>query len=190
MGYEVRRETYEVHGSPVYTTSTAGYGNQAYTQEYVVSSNNQPRRGSTGHVIYSGSRHGSLESSKAHHKQYTGTKSAGVGYSSYDPDGVVVVNPQGHHMMVANRPNDYFGLALFSCLCCFCPTGLAALYCSMESRKATDRMDFGKGHKKGKTAKILSLIGIVIGIIIVVIIIILVIIMLVRASNANIVLLG
>ena len=33
---------------------------------------------------------------------------------------------------IYSRPNDYFGLALFACLCCFCPLGLVALFYSAD----------------------------------------------------------
>ncbi|ESO89460.1 hypothetical protein LOTGIDRAFT_234303 [Lottia gigantea] len=67
--------------------------------------------------------------------------------------------------IITTRPSDYFGCALFTCLCCFWPTGIAALVFSCNSRSAADRMDFAQAENDGRMAKIFSIISLVIGLV-------------------------
>ena len=49
--------------------------------------------------------------------------------------GVTCVNMQHDGFYYLRRPpNDYFGLSLFTCVCCFWPLGLAALIFSRKVR--------------------------------------------------------
>ncbi|ESO89459.1 hypothetical protein LOTGIDRAFT_234302 [Lottia gigantea] len=82
------------------------------------------------------------------------------------PAGTNVVIGQPATTIVTNpRPNDYFTFALLTCLCCFWPTGIAALVFSCNSRDASDRLDFNQAQNDGRMAKIFSIISLVIGLV-------------------------
>ncbi|ESO89461.1 hypothetical protein LOTGIDRAFT_234304 [Lottia gigantea] len=89
---------------------------------------------------------------------------------------VVINQPVNRDAVIQFRPNDYFPFSLFTCLCCFCPTGLVALYYSWKSRKASRRLDFNLALEDGKCAKTLGIVSLVIGIILIIMGIILLIV--------------
>ncbi|KAL4229743.1 hypothetical protein ACF0H5_010132 [Mactra antiquata] len=98
-----------------------------------------------------------------------------IGYTQQPP--VVGAGPQGYGQppqtvimtqpvtttAIVSRPTNYFGLSLFSCLFCFWPTGLLALYYSSQTNNLTASGDLVGAEKASKTARTLSLVGIAIG---------------------------
>ena len=60
---------------------------------------------------------------------------------------------------------DYFGLSLFTLLCCFWPLGLIALIKSVEVRRHNDDGMYDDARKASKDARLFNKIGIIIGII-------------------------
>ncbi|ESO90663.1 hypothetical protein LOTGIDRAFT_163884 [Lottia gigantea] len=85
-----------------------------------------------------------------------------------------VMQPTSTNIVIAeNRPNDYLCLSIFTCLCCFWPTGIAAIFYSVKSRDAGNCGRITEAAEKGQTARKLAIISIVLGIIMTIIIIIL-----------------
>ncbi|KAK6172227.1 hypothetical protein SNE40_015937 [Patella caerulea] len=79
---------------------------------------------------------------------------------------VVVSNqPSTSAVIVTTAPRDYMGLSIFTCLCCFCPLGLAAIIYSMRSTDAFRHGDFILATSYAATARNLSFAAIVVGII-------------------------
>ncbi|ESO89457.1 hypothetical protein LOTGIDRAFT_234300 [Lottia gigantea] len=94
--------------------------------------------------------------------------------------------PQGQQasVVVVNRPNAHLGFAIFTCLCCFFPTGIVAIIFACMSQSSSDRNDFTKAQEEGNLAKILSIISLVIGLIWIIAVIIYVIVFFVVLADA------
>merc|ERR1719402_1078389 len=68
-------------------------------------------------------------------------------------------------------PNDYFGLALFTTICCFWPVGLFALIKSRNVHRAVWQNDMDNAKRSSVWAKKLSIIALIVGLVLVSIII-------------------
>ncbi|XP_048369116.1 proline-rich transmembrane protein 1-like [Sphaerodactylus townsendi] len=67
----------------------------------------------------------------------------------------------------------YLGLSIFHLLCCFLPTGIAALICSIRVKDAMRAGDVDGASSSSRVARTLNIIGIVVGVIFMIIVIVL-----------------
>lgn len=70
---------------------------------------------------------------------------------------------------VVQRPPNYLALAIFSCLCCFWPTGICAIVSACNANSAADAGDMSSASMNANKARMYSIISIVIGIIVIVV---------------------
>ncbi|XP_070563833.1 proline-rich transmembrane protein 1-like [Ptychodera flava] len=103
---------------------------------------------------------------------YNGFKSHG----NAEPDCVVTqigsctLQPQSVHVTLRPRPpllsppNDHLFFAVFVTLCCFWPTGLVAIFRSMDVRKAAAAGDSYAAVEASHSAKQLSWISLGVGV--------------------------
>ncbi|XP_071851942.1 proline-rich transmembrane protein 1-like [Apostichopus japonicus] len=71
------------------------------------------------------------------------------------------------------EPNNYMALAIFVTICCFLPTGIAAIVFSSRVKDLFNRGDVDGAQDAAAKAKKLSLISLVIGLILITISVIL-----------------
>ncbi|KAL5007132.1 hypothetical protein ScPMuIL_015938 [Solemya velum] len=60
-------------------------------------------------------------------------------------------------------PGDYFGFAIFVTICCFVPTGIAAIVLASFARNYMDRGDYENARSRSKAALILCIVSIILG---------------------------
>ncbi|CAB3992406.1 tumor suppressor candidate 5 homolog [Paramuricea clavata] len=90
-----------------------------------------------------------------------------------------VQQPSGHtvvvvpsHAIAGNYVNDYMGLSIFSCLCCFWPVGIVAIVLSCMVGSSRREGDLEGAKNFSKWAKYLSIAAIILGVITIVSVII------------------
>ncbi|XP_014663574.1 PREDICTED: uncharacterized protein LOC106806214 [Priapulus caudatus] len=65
----------------------------------------------------------------------------------------------------AKKPANYQILSVLSCIFCFCPTGLIAIWCSMEVDYRVRRGDMVKASRASRTTKTLIILSVLLGVI-------------------------
>ncbi|KAH3833263.1 trafficking regulator of GLUT4 1-like isoform X2 [Dreissena polymorpha] len=91
---------------------------------------------------------------------------APVGSVVQSSSSVAVMNQPLQEMMcvVQPRPPDYTYLALFSCLCCFWPLGLAALIYAIQAKSMVDTGHYDDAKWRTNVALGLSIASVIVGI--------------------------
>ncbi|XP_046858828.1 synapse differentiation-inducing gene protein 1-like [Xenia sp. Carnegie-2017] len=84
--------------------------------------------------------------------------------------------------MVVDEPfQDYMGLSIFACLCCFWPVGLCAIAKSNEARKLARGGDYESAREAANKAKKTAWVAMLLGLILTIALIVLRVV----ASSAN-----
>ncbi|KAH3781573.1 proline rich transmembrane protein 1B-like [Dreissena polymorpha] len=117
-----------------------------------------------------------------YHGQPDNKEHAGYIQPSYvgEPGQVVVLSqpqPAAVIVQVGTVPTDYMVSSILACLFCFWPTGLAAIYFSMETRKMIANGNMAQANSHSLNARNLVIVTTVIGLIWIIIVIV------VRAVN-------
>ncbi|XP_062607894.1 transmembrane protein 233-like isoform X2 [Saccostrea cucullata] len=105
---------------------------------------------------------------------YDQQQSAGFtsGFPTTNPSSNVITSAPTPIVVVAPpRGNDWLVPAIFSCLCCFWPTGICAIIAAVNARSLFDVGDYDGGRSSAGVAKWLTLTSLGIGLICVVILI-------------------
>ncbi|KAH3831202.1 proline-rich transmembrane protein 2-like isoform X2 [Dreissena polymorpha] len=87
------------------------------------------------------------------------------GYGGAQGHVVVLAQPQPSSVPVGQRPTDFMVPSIIACLCCFWPTGAAAIYFAMQSKNALNSGDITNAKRYSVTARNLMISSIVIGVI-------------------------
>merc|ERR1711962_433668 len=96
---------------------------------------------------------------------------------------VIRSQPMPQTIVQGSPPPYNMALSIFACLCCFWPLGLVAIYQASQVKDVWYRRDVLAAESKSRSARTLSLAGIVIGIICIVVIVVLRIILINNAEN-------
>ncbi|XP_062517582.1 synapse differentiation-inducing gene protein 1-like [Corticium candelabrum] len=78
--------------------------------------------------------------------------------------------PERHQVVTDYQARDYFGLSIFTLLCCCLPIGIFALLNSMKVREANASGDEFSATQASATARRLNLVGIISGVVFMVIV--------------------
>lgn len=84
---------------------------------------------------------------------------------------VVAQQPGVTYVQAPSRPNDYLGLSIFACLCCFWPTALVALIYSCQVNDRYAAGDFAGAEDSSQKARTWAKISIIVGVVAVAVIV-------------------
>ncbi|XP_060575816.1 uncharacterized protein LOC132733232 [Ruditapes philippinarum] len=78
---------------------------------------------------------------------------------------VVITQPgQSGVIMTQSRPPDYMVPSILACLCCFCPTGLCAIYFAHRANQLANEGDMIEANRLSNNARNLMIASVVIGV--------------------------
>lgn len=84
-----------------------------------------------------------------------------------------MAQPVGGGVIAAPKPPDYLVPSIVACLCCFWPTGIAAIIFAMQANTAYGQGDISGAQHASRMAKIFMITSVVVGAVFFLIIIIL-----------------
>ncbi|XP_062607895.1 transmembrane protein 233-like [Saccostrea cucullata] len=115
---------------------------------------------------------------------YGQQQAAGYGFPMTSSSTNVVVNNTAAPIVVAApRGYDWLVPAIFSCLCCFWPTGICAIIAAVNARARFDVGDYEGGRSSAGVAKWLTLTSLGLGVVAVVVVIVLYAVVLKQTEN-------
>ncbi|XP_047137371.1 uncharacterized protein LOC124813859 [Hydra vulgaris] len=76
---------------------------------------------------------------------------------------VNVNQPTKENTVFVQHPQNHMGLAIFSCLCCFCPVGICAIFKAYEVDSAFAVGQFTRAQNASNAARTLARIAILVG---------------------------
>ncbi|XP_060576731.1 proline-rich transmembrane protein 1-like [Ruditapes philippinarum] len=84
----------------------------------------------------------------------------------HDTNTTVVVNqPKAATVIVQQTPPDYMAVSILTCLCCFCPTGICAIYYADEANRLANAGNYPGARKMSDNAKKLIITSVIVGMI-------------------------
>ncbi|KAH3838047.1 proline rich transmembrane protein 1B-like [Dreissena polymorpha] len=110
----------------------------------------------TQQQVYYGQPQGYMYHQQAGHVQQ--------GFGGAQGHVVVLAQPQPSSVPLGQRPTDFLVPSIFACLCCFLPTGAAAIYFAVQSGNALNSGDLANANRYSVTARNLMVSSIVIGV--------------------------